>query len=49
VLGAGANQGFPATNRKVVIRVLMFWVITPVATAAVAFVLALSLSPLAQL
>ncbi|MET1020749.1 MAG: inorganic phosphate transporter [Arthrobacter sp.] len=48
VLGAGGNQRFPATNRKMVIRVLMFWVLTPVATAAAAFVLALSLSPLAQ-
>ncbi|MET1063563.1 MAG: inorganic phosphate transporter [Arthrobacter sp.] len=48
VLGSGANQRFPATNRKMVIRVLMFWVLTPVATAAAAFVLALSLSPLAQ-
>ncbi|HSN34928.1 MAG TPA: inorganic phosphate transporter [Arthrobacter sp.] len=48
VLGAGANQGFPATNRKVVIRVLMFWLMTPLVTAAAAFVLALSLSPLAR-
>ena len=49
VLGSGSNQRFPATNRKVVIRVLLFWVLTPLATAAVAFVLALSLSPLADL
>lgn len=49
VLGAGVNQRFPATNRKVVIRVLTFWLLTPVVTAATAFVLALSLSPLAQL
>lgn len=46
VLGSGSNQGFPATNRRVVIRILAFWVLTPVVTAAVAFVLALSLSPL---
>ena len=49
VLGAGANQGFPATNRRVVMRVLTFWVLTPVVTAAAAFVLELSLSPLAGL
>ena len=49
VLGSGSNQRFPATNRKVVIGVLMFWVLTPVVTAAAAFVLALALSPLAEL
>ncbi|CAI3791125.1 inorganic phosphate transporter [Pseudarthrobacter sp. MM222] len=49
VLGAGANQGFPATNRRVVMEVLAFWVLTPAVTAAVAFVLELSLSPLAGL
>ena len=25
-LGAGANQGFPGTNRRLVIRILAFWV-----------------------
>ena len=49
VLGSGSNQRFPATNRKVVIRVLAFWVLTPLVTAAVAFVLALSMSPLKDL
>ncbi|WCI07697.1 inorganic phosphate transporter [Arthrobacter sp. OVS8] len=49
VLGSGSNQRFPATNRKVVIRVLAFWVLTPLVTAAVAFVLALSISPLKDL
>ena len=49
VLGAGSNQGFAAVNRKVVIRVLTFWAVTPAVTAAVAFVLALSLSPLTKL
>ncbi|MGP4030889.1 inorganic phosphate transporter [Pseudarthrobacter sp. 1C304] len=49
VLGSGSNQRFPATNRKVVIRVLMFWLLTPLVTAAVAFALALFLSPLAAL
>ncbi len=49
VLGAGTNQGFPATNRRLVIRILAFWVLTPAVTAAVAFILGLSLSPLAGL
>ncbi|WP_426975680.1 anion permease [Pseudarthrobacter sp. O4] len=49
VLGAGTNQGFPATNRRLVMRILAFWVLTPIVTAAVAFVLELSLSPLAGL
>ena len=46
VLGAGSNQGFPVTNRRLVLRILAFWVLTPVLTAAAAFVLELSLSPL---
>ncbi|HEX9088001.1 MAG TPA: inorganic phosphate transporter [Arthrobacter sp.] len=49
VLGSGTNQEFPATNRKLVIRILMFWLLTPIVTAAAAFVLALSFSPLAGL
>jgi PiT family inorganic phosphate transporter len=49
VLGAGTNQNFPATNRRLVIRILAFWVLTPAATAAAAFVLELALSPLARL
>jgi PiT family inorganic phosphate transporter len=48
-LGAGANQGFPATNRRLVLRILLFWVLTPLATAGTAFILGLSLSPLAGL
>jgi PiT family inorganic phosphate transporter len=47
VLGAGENQDFSVTNRKLVIRILGLWVLTPAATAAGAFVLALALSPLA--
>jgi PiT family inorganic phosphate transporter len=45
VLGAGSNQGFPVTNRRLVLKILAFWVLTPVLTAAAAFVLELSLSP----
>jgi PiT family inorganic phosphate transporter len=48
-LGAGANQGFPGINRRLVIRILLFWVLTPLATAGGAFILGLSLSPLARL
>jgi PiT family inorganic phosphate transporter len=48
VLGAGSNQGFPVTNRRLVLRILAFWVFTPVVTAVAAFVLELSLSPLAD-
>ncbi|KRE71211.1 inorganic phosphate transporter [Arthrobacter sp. Soil762] len=47
VLGAGENQNFSVTNRKLVIRILGLWVMTPVASAAGAFVLALAMSPLA--
>jgi PiT family inorganic phosphate transporter len=49
VLGAGSNQGFPVTNRRLVLKILAFWVLTPVLTAAAAFVLELSLSPLTDL
>jgi PiT family inorganic phosphate transporter len=46
VLGAGENQSFSVTNRKLVIRIVTLWILTPAATAAGAFVLALALSPL---
>jgi PiT family inorganic phosphate transporter len=49
VLGAGANQSFPDINRRWVLRILAFWVLTPAVTAAMAFVVGLSLSPLAGL
>lgn len=49
VLGAGSNQGYPGTNRKLVFRILANWALTPLATAAAAFVLELALSPLAVL
>lgn len=45
-LGAGSNQPFPGTNRRLVLRILSFWVLTPIVTAATALVLALALSPL---
>lgn len=46
VLGAGENQNFATIHRKLVVRILGLWVLTPVATAAAAFVLELALSPL---
>lgn len=46
VLGAGANQSYAGTNRRLVLRVLAFWALTPLVTAAAAFVLELALSPL---
>lgn len=48
VLGAGTNQNFSATNRRMVLRILGFWVATPIVTAAAAFVLGLALSPLSR-
>lgn len=48
VLGAGENQHVSGTHRKLVARILSLWVLTPAATAAGAFVLALALSPLAR-
>ncbi|WAH98621.1 inorganic phosphate transporter [Arthrobacter sp. MMS18-M83] len=48
VLGAGTNQNFSVTNRRMVLRILGFWVATPIVTAAVAFVLGLALSPLSR-
>jgi inorganic phosphate transporter, PiT family len=48
-LGAGSNQPFPVTNRRWVLRILGFWLFTPVATAAAALVFALALAPLASL
>ena len=49
VLGAGVNQRFHTANRRLVRRILLFWVATPLITAAVAFVLELAFSPLAGL
>ncbi|NUP58609.1 MAG: inorganic phosphate transporter, partial [Pseudarthrobacter sp.] len=46
-LGAGENQHFSVTNRLLVIRILWMWALTPAATCALAFVLALALSPAA--
>ena len=47
-LGAGENQHFSVTNRKLVIRIVGLWILTPAVTAALAFVLALALTPVAR-
>ncbi|MBO1269733.1 inorganic phosphate transporter [Arthrobacter cavernae] len=46
VLGASTNQPFSGINRRLVIRVLAFWVLTPLVTAAMALILELAFSPL---
>lgn len=48
VLGAGTNQRFATTNRRLVRRILLFWLVTPLITAAMAFILELAFSPLAD-
>ncbi|MGM9472776.1 inorganic phosphate transporter [Pseudarthrobacter sp. YS3] len=48
VLGAGENQHFAVTNRKLVMQILGLWILTPLAAAAGAFVFALALSPLGR-
>ncbi|MFC8039820.1 anion permease [Paenarthrobacter sp. NPDC057355] len=49
VLGGGINQRFHTVNRRLVRRILMFWVATPLVTAAAAFILELAFSPLTHL
>ncbi|WP_144663132.1 inorganic phosphate transporter [Paenarthrobacter nicotinovorans] len=49
VLGGGINQRFHTVNRRLVRRILMFWVATPLITAAAAFILELAFSPLTRL
>ncbi|MFJ3957455.1 anion permease [Arthrobacter sp. NPDC090010] len=44
--GAGSNQRFPETNRPVVLRILGYWLVTPLAAAAVAFIFQMALSAL---
>lgn len=48
VLGAGTNQNFSVTNRRMVLRILGFWVATPIVTATMAFIVGLALSPLSR-
>lgn len=45
-LGAGVTQKFSSTNRRLVFRIMGYWLLTPVVTAALAFVIELAMSPL---
>ncbi|MDI2036056.1 inorganic phosphate transporter [Paenarthrobacter nitroguajacolicus] len=49
VLGGGVNQRFHTINRRLVRRILLFWLVTPLVTAAAAFILELAFSPLTRL
>ncbi|GAB3269188.1 low-affinity phosphate transporter PitH [Sinomonas notoginsengisoli] len=49
VLGAGANQDYASVNGRLVVRLIRFWLLTPLTTAALGLVFALALSPLANL
>ncbi|GGV38209.1 inorganic phosphate transporter [Paenarthrobacter nicotinovorans] len=49
ILGGGVNQRFHTVNRRLVRRILLFWVATPLVTAIAAFILELALSPLTRL
>ncbi|MEE2521953.1 inorganic phosphate transporter [Pseudarthrobacter sp. J75] len=48
VLGAGETQRFASTNRRLVLQILGYWLLTPVVTAALAFVIELAMSPLGK-
>ena len=47
VLGAGSNQDYAAVKGSLVIRLVRFWLVTPLTTAVLGAVFALALSPLA--
>ena len=47
VLGAGSNQDYAAVNGRLVVRLVRFWLVTPLTTAVLGAVFALALSPLA--
>lgn len=46
VLGAGANQDYAAVNGPLVVRLIRFWLLTPLTTAALGLVFALAFAPL---
>jgi PiT family inorganic phosphate transporter len=48
VLGAGASQDYSAVNGRLLVRLVRFWLITPLTTAFLAFVFTLALSPLTR-
>jgi PiT family inorganic phosphate transporter len=49
VLGAGASQDYAAVDGRLVIRLVRFWLVTPLTTALLSFVFTLALSPLADI
>lgn len=49
VLGAGANQDSAAVNGTLVVRLIRFWLLTPLTTAALGFILGLAFAPLKDL
>ena len=46
ILGAGSNQDFAAVNGRLVLRLVQFWLVTPLTTAVLGGIFALALSPL---
>ncbi|WP_138445205.1 inorganic phosphate transporter [Sinomonas susongensis] len=48
ILGAGSNQGYAAIHRRLLTRLVAFWIATPLATALLGLVLALALDPLVR-
>ena len=46
VLGAGSNQDYAAVNGRLVIRLVRFWLVTPLTTAVLGAVFSLAHSPL---
>ncbi|MEA5454814.1 inorganic phosphate transporter [Sinomonas sp. JGH33] len=46
ILGAGTNQSFAAVDGRLLVRLILFWIATPLATAALGLVFALALEPL---
>ncbi|WP_422934940.1 inorganic phosphate transporter [Sinomonas sp. P47F7] len=46
ILGAGTNQKFGSVNGRLLARLIAFWILTPLATAALGLVFALALDPL---
>lgn len=47
VLGAGVNQDYASVNGPLVVRLIRFWLVTPLTTAALGLVFALAFAPLA--
>ncbi|WP_369046177.1 inorganic phosphate transporter [Sinomonas sp. P10A9] len=49
VLGAGANQDVGSVNVPLVVRLIRFWLLTPLTTAVLGFVLGLAFEPLGDI